>query len=50
MHVNFLPLAVAVAPTFLQLSPAFTAATAFIGAIRRASAIKTPRNFFTCED
>jgi hypothetical protein len=50
MHVNFLPLVVAVAPTFLQLSPAFTAATALMGATKRASAIEMPSNFFIYED
>jgi hypothetical protein len=50
IHVNFLPLAVAVMPAFLQVSPALTAATALMGAIKRDSAIKMPSNFFIYED
>jgi hypothetical protein len=40
--VNFLPFAVAVTPTFLQLSPAFTAAIAFIGTRNSAKAMNEP--------
>ncbi len=50
VQVNFLPFAVAVAPTFLQLSPALTAATAFIGVIKKATDTMTPSNFFIYED
>ena len=46
MQVYFLPLAVAVAPAFLQVSPAFTAAIAFIGTRNSARAINEPSNFF----
>ena len=45
-HVNFLPFAVAVTPTFLQLSPAFTAAIAFIGMRNSAKAMNEPSHFF----
>jgi hypothetical protein len=45
-HVNFLPFAVAVTPTFLQLSPAFTAAIAFIGTRNSAKAMNEPSHFF----
>ena len=46
MQVYFLPLAVAVAPAFLQVSPAFTAAIAFMGTRNSARAINEPSNFF----
>ena len=46
MQVNFLPLAVAVAPAFLQLSPALTAAMAFNGAMRMDAEIMTRSIFF----
>jgi hypothetical protein len=46
MQVYFLPLAVAVVPTFLQVSPVFTAAIAFMGTRITASAIKEPSHFF----
>jgi len=48
-HVNFLPLAVAVVPTFLQASPALTAAKALRGRPKIAIAIKTLKTFFTYE-
>ena len=47
MQVNFLPLAVAVVPTFLQVSPVFTAATAFNGTRKSAAVTRTARSFFT---
>ena len=47
MQVNFLPPAVAVAPAFLQLSPALTAAMAFIGTRKSAAVTRTARSFFT---
>jgi len=47
MQVYFLPFAVAVVPTFLQVSPAFTAATAFNGTRKSAAVIRMARNFFT---
>jgi len=47
MHVNFLPLAVAVVPAFLHTSPALTAALAFIGTRKSATATRTARSFFT---
>ena len=46
MQVNFLPLAVAVAPAFLQLSPALTAAMALSGAMRMDAEIMTRSIFF----
>ena len=47
MQEYFLPFAVAVVPTFLQVSPAFMAATAFNG-IRKSTAVtRTARSFFT---
>ena len=46
-QVYFLPLAVAVVPTFLQVSPAFTAAIAFIGTRKSAAVTRTARSFFT---
>ncbi len=39
-HVNLLPFAVAVLPTFLHGSPALTAATALKGAASKAIAIR----------
>jgi hypothetical protein len=45
-HVNFLPLAVAVVPTFLQVSPDLTAAIAFIGTRNSAAVTKAANNFF----
>jgi hypothetical protein len=45
-HVNFLPLAVAVVPTFLQVSPALTAAIALIGTRNSAAVTNTASNFF----
>ena len=47
MQVYFLPFAVAVVPTFLQVSPAFTAATAFNGTRKSAAVTRTARSFFT---
>ena len=46
-QVYFLPLAVAVVPTFLQVSPAFTAAIAFIGTRKSAAVTRMARSFFT---
>ena len=46
MQVYFFPPDVAVNPTFLQLSPAFTAAIAFNGAIRMEVAITIKSIFF----
>jgi hypothetical protein len=46
MQVYVFPLAVAVVPAFLQVSPAFTAAIAFNGAIRIARVVKISTNFF----
>ena len=48
-QVNFLPLAVVVDPDFLQISPALTAAMAFIGTRIIATAIKNPSTFFICK-
>jgi hypothetical protein len=45
-QVNFLPFAVAVVPTFLQVSPALIAAIALIGTRNSAAVIKTASNFF----
>ena len=47
MQVYFFPFAVAVDPTFLQVSPAFTAATAFNGTRKSAAVTRMARNFFT---
>ena len=46
-QVYFLPLAVAVVPTFLQVSPAFTAAIAFIGTRKSTAVTRMARSFFT---
>ena len=45
MQVYFFPLAVAVIPIFLHVSPAFTAAVAFIGAINNETEIIVNRIF-----
>jgi len=47
MQVYFFPLAVAVDPTFLQVSPAFTAATAFNGTRKVTAVTRMARSFFT---
>ena len=47
MQVYFFPFAVEVVPTFLQLSPAFTAATAFNGTRKNAAVKRVARSFFT---
>jgi hypothetical protein len=46
IHVNLLPFAVAVLPTFLQGSPALTAATALNGAASKASATRATSGRF----
>ena len=46
MQVNFLPPAVAVAPAFLQMSPALMAAMALSGAMRMEAEIMTRSIFF----
>jgi hypothetical protein len=46
MQVYFLPFAVAVVPTFLQVSPAFTAATAFNGTRKSAATVRVVSSFF----
>jgi hypothetical protein len=46
MQVYFFPFAVEVVPTFLHVSPAFTAAIAFIGTRISARAINDPSTFF----
>jgi hypothetical protein len=50
MQVNFLPLAVAVTPAFLQESPAFTAAMALIGAANKAIEMTAPSTFLMTID
>jgi hypothetical protein len=50
MQVYFFPANVEVIPAFLQILPAFTAAKAFKGVIKRATDINTPSNFFTPKD
>ena len=47
MQEYFLPFAVAVVPTFLQVSPAFTAATAFNCTRKSAAVTRIARSFFT---
>jgi hypothetical protein len=47
MQVYFFPFAVEVVPTFLHVSPAFTAATAFNGTRKSTAVIMMARNFFT---
>ena len=47
MQVYFFPFAVAVDPTFLQTSPALTAATAFNGTRISAATARAASGFFT---
>jgi hypothetical protein len=49
-QVNFLPLAVAVTPTFLQESPALTAAMALIGEANKAIEMTAPSTFLMAID